>query len=154
MKSLVSSVTSGDFGVPKVSAERSLHFASSIFKPFSHGKDWSSVPRKASALRHACKQGKSTEEFPERLFASWSFIVPPNSSNWKGQLAFVPCRPWPPWWVGPTTQLACLSRVECSSPRGEIMCRPGTCLLLQCPRQCLPVNLYFLDLSHIVSSCC
>lgn len=82
-------------------------------------RTWPPVPREASALHQACKQGKSTVEFPELLFASRSCILALNSSNWKGHMALVPCRPGPPCRAGPTKQLACLSRVECSSPHGQ-----------------------------------
>lgn len=82
-------------------------------------RTWPPVPHKASALHQACKQGKSTVEFPELLFASRSCTLAPNSSNWKSHMALVLCRPRLPWWAGPTIQLACLSRVECSSPHRQ-----------------------------------
>lgn len=114
----ISSVTSRD-RFPKLSAEKSLSFVSSIFKPLVVIWTWPPVPRKASALHQACKEGKSTVEFPELLFASRSCTLAPNSSNWKSHVALVLCRPWPLGWAGPTIQPACLSRVECSSPHRE-----------------------------------
>lgn len=118
-------------------------------------RTWPPVPHEASALHQACKQGKSTVEFPELLFASRSCTLAPYSSNLKSHMALVLCRPWPPWWAGPTIQLACLSRwnVHLHTER-EIMCRLGTCLLSQCPHRSLPVNPYFLGRSHKVSLCC
>lgn len=120
MTLLVSSVTRGD-RCPKHSAEKNLSvwcLPLSSYSVVMHS--WPPEPQKASALHSACKQGKSTVEFPELLlFASRSCILAPNSSNWKGHMAFVPCRPRPLWRAGPTIQLACLSRVECSSPHEE-----------------------------------
>lgn len=57
MKLLVSSVTCQD-RFPTPSAERSLNFVSSVFKPFSCGGNWPLLPHTAG-LRQACRHSKA-----------------------------------------------------------------------------------------------
>lgn len=121
MKLLVNSVTRGD-RFPKLSAEKSLSFVSSIFKPFSLDPNWRPVPHKASALHRACKQGKSTVEFPELLFASRSFTLAPNSSNWEGQVALCPVQALAPMagWPYHTAGMLVKGGMCISTQRGRL----------------------------------
>jgi hypothetical protein len=58
MKLLVSSVICQD-SFPTPSAEQSLSFVSSVFKPFSFDGNWPLLPHTAAGLRQACRQGKT-----------------------------------------------------------------------------------------------
>lgn len=151
MKLLVSSVTWQD-SFPTPSAEQSLSFVSSVFKPFSFDGNWPLLPHTAVGLRQACRQGK----------AAWNCYLLHGLAFWLQTQVTGKAR-WPLSCAGLghgrlTLPLSGHARqgwnVHLHTEGERFMCRSETCLLLQCLCQSLPENPCSLDRSHKASLCC
>lgn len=155
MNILVSSVTRGD-RVPKFSAEKSLSFVSSMFKPLSRDLKL--------GLQYHIKRQLSTQ-LAGKASQPWNFL---SCYLLHGRVLWLQTQvtgkaTWPMSCAGlgphgglalPYSWHACQGwNVRLHTER-EIMCQPGICPLRRCLHQSLPVNPCFLGRSHKVSLCC